>query len=148
MIGGRGWGPVKSFTHSMRVYSLNVTSMLWIHFGNWAPLLQGHFCGSNFQTNHHSSRRLWLRLSDNKEVMKLKRSAGTCVQRRGKDSGGFEVVSWVCVWWCATDCLVKHFCHFVHLEAGLLAQVERWKGEGRDSLNCDGGLCGGMGRIF
>ncbi len=26
--------------------------------------------------------------------------------------------------------LVKHSCHFVHLEVGLLAQVEMWKGEG------------------
>lgn len=28
--------------------------------------------------------------------------------------------------------LVKHSCHFVHLEVGLLTQVEKWKGEGRE----------------
>lgn len=39
----------------------------------------------------------------------------------------------------------KHSCHFVCLEEGLLAQVEKWKEEGGEGFNCGEGLCGGMG---
>lgn len=31
-------------------------------------------------------------------------------------------------------CLVKHSCHFVHLEVGLLAQVEKWKRGGDERV--------------
>lgn len=44
---------------------------------------------SNKPSKLHSSGRLWLRLSDNKEIMELKLSSGSCVQRRGRDSEGF-----------------------------------------------------------
>lgn len=44
---------------------------------------------------------------------------------------------------CGSTGFVKHSCHFVCLEEGLLTQVEKWKEEGGEGFNGGEGLRGG-----